>query len=155
MPSPSAASWARRSDDPAMATRRLVAAAAWATDAMRATLLPKEQTTTMPFASAKTWVKAGADRGLARGGPLAVGVRAVAEHEVDALASDLAEAGQVRGEADARLGVELPVAGVEDEAGGAAQREGDRFGGGMADGEGAHREGADLDRVRRAGRCGS
>ena len=73
-----------------------------------------------------------------------LGVRRVAEHEVDALGAELGEAADIRAQAVHRRMVELPVAGVQDTAGRCLQDDGDGVGDRVRDADEADSEAADL-----------
>ena len=76
-----------------------------------------------------------------------LGVRRVAEHEVDALGAELGEAADIRAQAVHRRMVELPVAGVQDAAGRRLQDDGDGVGDRVRDADEADPEAADLHRI--------
>ena len=88
-----------------------------------------------------------ADEPLRASDARTLGVRRVAEHEVDALRAELGEAADIRAQAVHRRVVELPVAGVQDPAGGRLQDDRDRVGDRVRDADEADPEAADLDGV--------
>ena len=135
-----------RIERPTTTTFRPHSIATSAACCMRWMLDANEATRILPRAEREDRAKRLADEALRARGPGALRVRRVAEQEVDAAVSDLGELADIGLEAVDRRVVELPVARVDDAAGGGLDDERDRVGDRVRDTDELDAERAELER---------